>query len=282
MDLCGHFEYDGILSRKYGLVFANVEVDRFTALSGTVQHKSFFNKSSGKRYHMEDDLSDSPFSFDVEIITDDESVINTVNRREIERWLFDKNNYCRLYLDPEDDEFNDSIELVNGEQKRLYLNCKFFNPKKIEYNGGVVGYQCTLEADSGYWHQDAIVQTFVLNNDTPQNDMTFTINIDTDLTEYIYPNIKFTTSSKTSSDVSITNLTDSRDRVTQFRQLDTGVEVYLDGEIRALTTSSNEIDSYNDLWSSRNFPRLLNGENEIQVRGSVASITFEWSARRRF
>lgn len=79
---------------------------------------------------------------------DNERLIEPSERRAIEKWLFNKREYCKLYLDMADDLYGETFEYIDGIRKRNYLNCRFINPEKLEYNGGIVGYKATLEADS--------------------------------------------------------------------------------------------------------------------------------------
>ncbi|MBP5463032.1 MAG: hypothetical protein J6Y20_13060 [Lachnospiraceae bacterium] len=154
-----HFEYAGVSSRGYGLIIANVETERFRNTSGTITGVSLFHRGTKKRYLIDDDYSEFPVSYEVEIITDDDGCISAGDRRQIEKWLFNKPSYRKFYLDLDDDCDGETSEIIGGERKRLFMNCRFINPVKLEYNGGIVGYRATLEADSGLWWQDSITKT---------------------------------------------------------------------------------------------------------------------------
>ena len=162
-----HFEYADISSRRYGLIIACVETERFKQTSGSISGVTLFHNGAKKRYLIDDDYSDFPVSYDVEIITDDDGCIGASERRQIEKWLFNKPSYRKFYLDLDDDCNGETYEIIGGERKRLFMNCRFINPEKLEYNGGIIGYRATLEADSGLWWQDAVTKTFNITQPGP-------------------------------------------------------------------------------------------------------------------
>lgn len=268
-----HFEYNGIQSRRYGLMIANIETERFNQTYGTRQGITLFNKSSLKRYLIDDDYSDSPITIDIEIVTDNQKIINPHERRTIERWLFGQTKYQKFYIDMADDFTGESFEYKNGEYKRLYLNCRFVNPTKIEYNGGIVGYKTTLEADSGMWYQDRTVQTFTLNHESSSSHSTIDVVVDTDLKRFTYPKVTLTTGD-VGGNVTILNHADDIERTTQFSQLAANTSVILNGE-------TNYISGQNfEKFYKQNFPRLLDGTNHIYIAGNIKTIKFEFDNRR--
>ena len=92
-----HFDYSGTSSRRYGLMIANVETERLNQIAGTIQGITLFNKSSRRRYLIDDDYSDSPITIEVEIITDHQQTIDPYERRTIEKWLFNQTKYQKQY-----------------------------------------------------------------------------------------------------------------------------------------------------------------------------------------
>lgn len=151
-----HFIYNDVHSTKYKLIFARVETSPVRSLAGKKTGKFVFDKATKARYHVGDDYSQSHMTFDVEIVTCDGQAIELQALREIERWLFANSSFKKLYIDPIDDPYGESYELAYGVQKSLYFNCRFLYPEKLEYNGGVVGFKCTMETDSMLLWQDAI------------------------------------------------------------------------------------------------------------------------------
>lgn len=268
-----HFEYANTSSRTYGLIFANVETSRFSATSGSVSSVTVFNKSNKRRYLVDTDYSGYPIDIDIEIITDDERCLSLSERRQIERWLFTSPNYRQLYLDIDDDCEGETYETVDGVQKRLYLNCRFINPTKLEYNGGIIGYQATLETDSGMWWQDAITVTGA----PAQGASSFYLNVDTDtdIEDYIYPTVEIN-AGLSGGDITIINYSDDIERLTTLVDVPGNSRLKLIGELNMLSGYSY------DFLYRQNFPRLINGANRIYVGGDVSSITYTFHNRRRF
>lgn len=270
-----HFEYASKSSREYGLVIASVETERMKKRAGDVDGITVFSKSANKRYLIDDDMSGSPLSFDVEILTVDQRPLDYMERRKVEKWLFNKHDYRKLYIDMADDPFCETYEIVDGVRKRNYLNCRFINSEKLEYNGGVVGYKATLEADSSMFWQDAITKTFTINNDSPSLSSQITVNVDTDLDDYIYPKVTFTLG-RYGGDVIIANHSDDSTRLTKFVDLPTYATITMKGGLNYVS------GQYYEKFHKRNFIRLLDGNNNISVTGDVRTITIEYQNRRAF
>lgn len=271
MELYGsHFEYAGVKSRMYDLVFANVETSRFTSVSGETKSISLFNKRNQKNYYIESDFSDSPISFDAEVVS--EHPLSRTDQREIERWLFFRNDYKPLYFDIEDDCLGEAYDIVDGSIKRFYLNCRFINPEKLEYHGGIVGYKFIVECDSPAAWQDTISKTFTING-TSGKYTDITLNVDTDLNEYVYPHVRITMGSS-GGDIYLANNTDDSTRLTSFTDVQPTVTFRMDGRTNYI--SGNYYTNFID----KNFLRLLDGANTIRVAGNITSITFEWQNRR--
>lgn len=275
MDLSGsYFEYNGTTSRKYGLIFAHVETEGFVRLSGEIKSSIIFNKNGKRNYFIGESFEGSPLQFDAEVVMDDGRTFDRYTRHEIEKWLFHQHNYCKLYLDPDCDTYGDTYELINGVQKRLYLNCRFTNPEKIEGNGGLAGYKFTIECDSCMAWQDAVVFEHTLSPDPLTKDSVVTVEVDTDLRDYIYPKVTILTGGS-GGNIQIINYSDDITRETSFVNLSPNVTFTMKGE--GINYISGD---YYLKFSDKNFIRLLDGENTIHIVGDVAKITFEFQNRR--
>lgn len=268
-----HFEYGGVSSRQYNLIIANIDTKRLTTLSGNREGITIFSKREKKNYLIGDDYTKSPLSFDIEIVTEDGRRLEPVERRQIERWLFGKRVYRKLYFDVADDEFAETYEYIDGKCLRCYLNCRFNNPEKIEYQDGVVGYKATIEADSDMFWQDETVKLYSVNNKTTSSSSIVTVDVDTDLDEYIYPKVTIEMGS-TGGDIIIANNSDDSTRFTKFTDIGAYATLIMKGELNYIS------GEYYEKFEKRNFIRLLNGENKLMVMGNIASITISYSARR--
>lgn len=266
-----HFEYGGIDSSTYGLIIANVESTRFNQVAGTITPVTLFSKRGKKNYLIDDDYSGSPLSFEVDIVTDDEHTLSQSDRRAIERWLFNRHSYRKLYLNRTENP--DTVETVDGSEKRLYMNCRFINAFYLEYQCGIVGYRVTLATDCGYWWQDAVTKTFSLGHTSENASTVIHVDVDADVDDYTYPKVTVIMNSS-GGDLYITNNTDSDTRMTAFTALPAGATVTIDSNYNFIS------GQYYDHFYRQYFPRLLTGNNTITVRGNVQSIAFEYSNRR--
>lgn len=268
-----HFEYDGVSSRRYGLIIVNIDTDRMKQLSGQKEGVTIYSRSANKRYLIDDDYASSPITFDIEIATKSGRCLEMTERRQIEKWLFNHYNYRKFYMDLADDEIGETYKYINGERKRSYLNCRLINPEKVEGNGGIVGYKATLEADSNMFWQDPVERAFDVNNGTESASSNITVSIDTDMDEYVYPKVTIQMGSS-GGDVTIVNNSDDSSRQTKFVDLGASSTVVMKGELNYVS------GQYYEKFSGRNFIRLLDGENIFTILGDVETITFEYSARR--
>ena len=275
MELSGNFfEYNGISSRLYGLIFANAETDRYVSLAGEVKTKTIFNKKNKRNYYIGEEYADSPIQFDAEIVVANDGSLDRFQRMEIERWLFHQPGYRKLYIDNECDFEAETSEFVNGEQKRLYLNCRFVNPDKIEGNGGIAGYRFVVECDSCMAWQDEVVYEYELPNNLSTSSSTIYIDVNSDLEDYVYPKVTIQTGS-VGGNIQIINNTDNTTRPTSFVDLPANAVITMKGD--GVNYISGE---YYLKFSNKNFIRLLNGENVIIVTGNVTKLEFEFQNRR--
>lgn len=267
-----HFEFAGKKSRNYDLIIANVNSERFAQISGQIEGYKIFNKKTKSAYLVGDDYSQSPLSIEVEILTSNQRCFDRFEMREIEKWLFNRRKYEKFYIDTDDSLEYDSVEYVDALPKRLYLNCRFINPVKLEYNDGVVGYKAFLEADSCMWWQDAISKSFTLNNDSGDIS-SISITVDTDIDDYVYPKVTIMTGGQGGS-IYIKNISDDGTRFTRFSELSPNTQIIMNGETNYISGQNYE------KFYRQNFPRLVDGNNTIQIGGNVKTIKYEFSNRR--
>ena len=268
-----HFEYGGVDSRMYDLVFANINTNRWTKLCGESEPVTIYSKRAQKNYLIDDDHSKSPVSLDAEITTESGRCLETAEQRQVEKWLFSKHGYRKLYFDTADDYNAETYEFVDGQLLRNYLNCRFINPEKVEGNGGVCGYKFQVICDSNMFWQDAVTKTFVVNNGAADVSTIITVPVDTDFQEYIYPKVKITMGG-VGGDITVVNNSDDSTRMTKFIGLSPYASVIMKGELNYLS------GQYYEKFADRNFIRLLDGENKLMVLGDIDSIEFEFSSRR--
>lgn len=272
-----HFEYAGKSSSDYGIIIANVDTERNKALAGELSTNTVYNARNVRRYYIGDDRRDSMVEFDVEFISDSDSPIGLQDLRQIESWLLDVPGYRKLYIAPQDDCLSENSEVINGQTVRMYLNCRFVNPERIEGNGGVLGIKATMQCDSCMAWQDSITYTYNLTNSSSSSNSTINVTVDSDLKDYIYPKVTIVAGSS-GGDITINNNTDdinmSSPRLTKFDDVSGSATIVMKGEINYIS------GEYYQKFSNKNFIRLLNGVNDISIIGDVKQIVFEFSNRR--
>ena len=268
-----HFEFGGLSSRMYDLVFVNLNTSRWVQLAGTSDGVTIYNKGANKSYAIGDDHTKSPVVLEAEIATESCRCLDASEQRQIEKWLFGHKNFRKLYFDMADDPTAATYEIVDGKLYRNYLNCRMLSPERIEGNGGICGYKFQIVCDSNMFWQDAHTHNFSVNNGAPDVSTIITVPVDTDFREYIYPKVKITMGGA-GGDITIVNNTDDSTRLTQFVGISPYATVIMKGELNYVS------DQYYEKLATRNFIRLLDGENKLFVLGDVDSIEFEYSARR--
>lgn len=268
-----HFEYGGVSSRMYDLVFVNLNTDRWIQLAGTSEGVTIYNKCANKTYLIGDNHTGSPVMLEAEITTESSRCLDRTEQRQIEKWLFGHKNYRKLYFDMADDEDTATYEFIDGKIYRNYLNCRLLSPERIEGNGGVCGYKFQIVCDSNMFWQDARTYSFSVNNGAADVSTIITVPVNTDFQEYIYPKVKITMGSA-GGDITIVNNSDDSARLTQFVGISPYATIIMKGELNYVS------GQYYERMATRNFIRLLDGENKLMVLGDVDSIEFEYSARR--
>lgn len=276
MNLAGtHFIFDDVPSRKYNLIFASVEEQRYDNLYGAVNGKFVYNKSSNKRYLIGDSYNESAMVFNVEIVTTLDRAIELGELREIQRWLFGSRQFKKLYIDPNCDNFGETYEIADGEIKHMFMNCRFTNPRKLEYFGGVVGFSCTIETDSYMLWQDKTTYDFVVNIQDYRN-----IYVDSDIEDYTYPFISIEYNGYDNGYMVMKNFSDNSTGGGWFeiRKIKDNTHMYINTEFKTLyVTDSEQLPTY----TAYNFPRLISGDNNIEiVTDGTLTVHLEWNNRR--
>ena len=101
----------------------------------------------------------------------------------------------------------------------------------------------------------------------------FHIDVDTDLDDYIYPDVEIQVGGE-GGDIVIYNATDDATRFTEFSSVPPFTTFTMQGSINHITNGM-----YNH-FTSRNFIRLLNGRNNFFMYGDIERITFRFNNRK--
>lgn len=171
------------------------------------------------------------------------------------------------------------LRLEGTKIYRTYLNCRFVEPERIENSAGVYGWKCTVQCDAPMGWEEPITVTQTFSDTTSSSENQFDLTTNNDSREYIYPDVKIVTGSSGGT-VTIANTTDSTTRLTGFTNLNANTTFVMHGETNAITNTSGATNNYYELFTHRNFLRLLDGTNRIKVTGDVKSITITYQNMR--
>lgn len=260
IDLYGcYFKYGDFDSIVYNIGITNVETDRMKVLQSVQNVNVVRNKRNHRFLTTKVAYDEAPISFEMEITTLDGSVINPIDMPMIERSLFNKRTFLPLYP---------YLGTISNESL-LHINCIFTEGERIDTDGGVVGYKMTVTADSVMAWSEEIKKDITIDSQSGS----FIINVDSDLNDYIYPEVTFMTGS-TGGNVTIYNNTDSAERFTSFASLPADTTFVMRGDINHISNNMYQF------FSDRNFIRLLDGENNFFFTGDLQSISFKFINRK--
>lgn len=147
-----------------------------------------------------------------------------------------------------------------GMLENLYYMVRITDAEVEESAGKIVGIRFPMECDSQFaWIDDEYADV------TTANDVILKINNNSDNRyDYLKPIIEIT-SDNLITDFSITNLSDDN-RITHIDEIKAGETITIDSTLSKITSSMNS--NYSETFNYI-FPRLIYGENEIQVSHPV-------------
>lgn len=269
MDGC-HFTLGSFDSLDAGVIFVKIDTSEYLNSMATIGTSYVFNKKNKQRYVAEDVYSSSFISMDAEIASDNFEPFDRDRRRYIERSLFNKPNFRKLYVSQSEDLHGETWEFADGEIKRTYLMARFMNPSRIEDGSGrVIGYKFSVECNSPLMWQDPSS----IEHSVSQNGGLFTVDVDTDLPGYTYPEVQIITGS-TGGNITMINHTDSGSRITGFTDTSPISTIIMIGDVSYIS------ESYYERFSNQNFVRFLQGENNFSVSGDISTVKMSWQNRR--
>lgn len=273
MELTGYFVYAGIDSYdQYGIQIVNIETDRDLRMVGEPEPLTVFGKKGLRNHLICDRYDDSILTYEVEFYREDG--IPDSMRSEIERWLFHRGSFNKLYMrEPGSCSGSSQFLQTDEDGVPLYLNCRFLAPVKIEDGNGLVGYRATMQTDAPFAWADETEQVFALTGGSASTSAVVDVVVNSDLPEYIWPKVTIWMGS-TGGDITIANGTDDASRLTSFAGITASTQLVINNE-------TNFISGQNyTKFSNKNFIRLVNGVNHISVIGDITSIKFAFRNRR--
>lgn len=170
-DLYGcYFMYGDFNSEEYDLVFGNMDTSRLVALESPKNINTVKSRKHNVYYVNRVSYDEEPISFEAEIFTKDTTPIMVDDLPIIERALFNRHSYTKLY------------QVMSYERDPVYINCILTNPERIESMSGVVGYKFTVNTDSVMAWEETNTQE--VNEESTSTTITGGIVSFTDTKEY--------------------------------------------------------------------------------------------------
>lgn len=245
-----YFTYDGILSATYGLMICDfddssvIETSAFNPVLNTVKPTRL------NRFLYNDIRYDTLPSIPISIIS--EKAINDVVRREIASWLIGRESFKTL-------------EVHQPDLEGVRFHCVFTETSLIYVNGMCHGFRLNANFDSPFQYGTPTV----LNVTGDGTKQTVNITNHSDINDYVYPTVEFSTNAETSGyNISIINTTDSNAREFKFEGVENHEQITVDNELRYIksNTGAKRLQNFNKNWL-----RLRKGRNklDITINGTV-------------
>lgn len=250
-----YFRFDGTLSKQYDLRIVNIDTKTTGLLLDQERKYINTNLQSGTTFHTLGRKITDPFSFDIEIYT--QNGLSMLQQRQIEKWLFDRMQYKKL-------------EIINKDYADIYYNCRLIKPELNNYFG-MMGYKCTVVGDSPWaWENEKTVSYSIV---TVPSVLSFT-NISDD--EYVMIPKLVITCGTTGGTISLTNITDSNNLI-QFTGLSENEIITIDkyGQMSSSTGNSRY-----DNWNGHRL-NLVSGVNQLSVNGNISKVDIIYQNVRR-
>ena len=261
-----NFEYDGVWSEKYGLFFGHVDTERLKQICGNLEYNQAYYPSLNRQEIHGTNKDEFPLSFDIEIISAEPISHWTAN--EIKKWLFNSLTYKRLYANKLKDN---TIEIINGKEKRKYVECIFTNPEAMFYADGLHGWKCTCILSSGWAFQDEIEMKYTFDDPTVKTKIT--IPVDSDNNDYIYPSFTMVAdNSSAQMNIQLKNISDNS-RVMEVDGVPANTVISVLSDIGVITDNTDQ--SLYGFLKAQKFLRLVDGDNIVSVKG-ITSLTIRY------
>lgn len=267
-----HFTFGNKDSNDYKLIVANLDVERPRMLEGAYATNNFFNRAESRNYFVGNDYSSSQLSFEIEMITEDQSPIPLSQQREIEQWLFSYQGYRKFLVEKNEAIEYEHFTIEDGEELHFYLNAMLTDGSRIETGCDVIGYRALLTADSSMmWQEESSVTEDFGETGATTNSMT--VNVNTDRAGYTYPIITIRTDSDAQT-IRLVNTKADPSRVHWINVTSPGANITIDSNVGYTSASYNS-------FSHSGFPVLIGGENTLTLDGSgIVSCTVRWKNQR--
>lgn len=254
------FSFDGIPSETYNVLISSESGDTSINSSNniTIYDESIYRKSVPYFYGSS---QSEVLTFPIQIFSPVGDGIDAPVGSKISSWLFGQSSYKRL-------------QLIQCDMDSVYFNCFLLNPQTRRVGNKIVGYSATVQCDSPYAWEFEKSETYTYTTEIVDDDVIFSNFSDNH--DYLYPSLVITMNTF-GGDVTITNSSDD-DREFEITGLAAGEVLTVNNDLGILTSSLDirRLGNFN-----KNFFRLVQGKNEFNIYGNVASVVMTYSFQRR-
>lgn len=240
--------YDGINSRDLGLLVVEIN-------SGMIEMPFGYSRSILEE---EVGLRDTPYFFGVKsnaleleitFCNDEFSEWDMDTRWKINRWLYKDRQYKTLTL---------------GDNRDVVYYCMPVGDPKRYDNGNKKGYITIKFRCNGPFPYTKTAMEVYDYTKNPSN--TIEIRNMSNVLNYYYPEVMIEMTDDT--EVSIINLTNNNEEF-KFIGLKKGEKIYINNDLKQIKSSLEESGIYRLNNFNKNWFRLVQGKNRIQIKGNV-------------
>lgn len=267
-----HFEFAGTSSKdplgdgSVSLIFAHIDTEMFKQPFGYPEYSSVYSGRLGRRGLTGTNRSESCLEIETEIVSE-KGGIPAAKLRAVGQWLFSRESFAKLYV-AEDEEETADVQYINGEKKRLYLNCMMTEPEILTYAEGRVGWKIKIVCDAPWAWQNQAYFSYTKTLASATSSASLTVPVYSDINSYIYPDevhMEFNTlDASDTRTVILYNTTDSDTRATELKLPGNVSTLYIinTGVVSNARTGGSNLLPY---MTKRNFPRLVSGYTQNQI-----------------
>jgi len=254
------FMFDETPGELYNLYLARLEGGGVMGQAGTsdveLRTQSIFKRPAPYLLG----VSDRPvLEFEIEMASPDE--VSAEDAQLIQRWLFGRQNYKKL-------------QIIQEDMQSVYFNCFLTQPRMVKVGGMIHGFKARVVCDSPFaWEfEKTLTKTYT----DPEVSDSFVFNNTGDMRSYLYVNVVITMNNS-GGDLTITNTNDN-DREFTFTGLSADEVLTVNNDLKILTSSTGlrRLSTFNKNWL-----RVIQGVNTLEVVGNVASLVFTYSFPRK-
>lgn len=244
------FVFDDIHCSQYHLQICSMGNGSGSSSGGTDVTLHTDKTSSSYKFNLLGVSEDKPLTFDLSF-----SPLKVMTRQEvglIQKWLFGHKEYKTL-------------RIVQDDMSEVYYNC-LLGDSEIHFSGNhPVLISCKVTCDSPFAWENPRTYTYTTARFTHLNK--------SDINDYVYPIVEFTTSGGIAMIVNESN----EGREALFEGLLAGERIVIDGEYQTVSSSKNlnRLKNFNKKWVE-----LVSGENVIATTG-ITSLKITYANARR-